>query len=75
MIQLDPQREVCVCNNLTAEEIAKCIKENGYKTLQELLEQSECPMGDKCESCKDEGYENDGINIPLVLSLVKMGKL
>lgn len=75
MIELDPKREVCVCNNLTVEEIAQCIKKNGYTTLQELLEQNECPMGDKCEACKDEGYENDGINLPLVLSLVKLGKI
>ncbi len=75
MIQLDPQREVCVCNNLTAKEIAECIKKNGYTTLKELLEQQECPIGDKCEACKDEGYENDGINLPLILSLVKLGKL
>ena len=75
MIQLDPEREVCVCNHLTAKEIAQRIKENGYTTLQELLEQQECPMGDKCESCKEDGYENDGINLPLVLSLVKRGKL
>ena len=74
-MRLDPDTEVCVCNNLTAEDIAECIKENGFTTLQELLEQDVCPMGDKCESCKDEGYENDGINLPLVLSLVKRGEL
>ncbi len=75
MMHLDPKREICVCNNLTAEEIANCIKKHGYATLEELLEQNTCPVGDKCESCKDEGYENDGINLPLVLSLVKQGKL
>lgn len=75
MIRLDPKHEVCVCNHLTAEEIAKCIKEQNLQTLEEILKQSECPIGDKCESCKEEGYENDGINIPLVLSLVKRGKL
>ncbi len=69
------ETEVCVCNDLNAGDIAKCIKENGWTTLEELLEQNECPMGDKCESCKDEGYHNDGINIPLVLSLVKRGQL
>lgn len=74
-MRLDPDTEVCVCNNLTASEIAQCIKEHGYMTLEELLQQNDCPMGDKCESCKDEGYNNDGINIPLVLSLVKRGML
>ncbi len=75
MIHIDPHREICVCNNLTAKEIAECIKKNDYTTLQQLLEQQECPMGDKCEACKDEGYENDGINLPLILSLVKLGKI
>ena len=75
MIQLDPKREICVCNGLSAMEIATCIKEHGYRTLEELLQQDECPLGDKCEACIDEGYENDGINLPLVLSLVKQGKL
>lgn len=75
MINLDPDTEVCVCNSLTAKEIAECIKLNGFNTLEELLENQECPMGDKCESCKDEGYNNDGINLPLVLHLVKQGKL
>ena len=73
MIDLDT--EICVCNSLTVKDIAECIKENNYSTLQELLENDKCPMGDKCESCKDEGYENDGINLPLVLSLVNQGKL
>ena len=72
---IDRNTEVCVCNDLTAGDIADCIKEHNFSTLQELLEQNECPMGDKCESCQDEGYYNDGINIPLVLSLVKQGKL
>ncbi|NPA65886.1 MAG: hypothetical protein GXO11_03290 [Epsilonproteobacteria bacterium] len=73
MIKADT--EVCVCNSLSAKDIAECIKKNDIKTLEELLDLDECPMGDKCESCKDEGFYNDGINIPLVLSLVKQGKL
>ncbi|MBA1438484.1 MAG: (2Fe-2S)-binding protein [Epsilonproteobacteria bacterium] len=72
---IDPDTEVCVCNSLTAKDIAECIKKNNLTTLQELLENDECPMGDKCESCQDEGFHNDGINLPLVLSLVKQGKL
>jgi bacterioferritin-associated ferredoxin len=72
---ITPDTEVCVCNSLTAQEIADCIKQHGYTSLDELLNQNECPMGDKCESCQDEGYYNDGINLPLVLSLVQQGKL
>lgn len=72
---IDPDTEVCVCNSLSAKDIAECIKKNDLKTLKEILENDVCPMGDKCESCQDEGFNNDGINIPLVLSLVKQGKL
>jgi len=68
---IDPNTEVCVCNDLTAQDIADCIKQNNLNTLQEILENNVCPMGDKCESCIDEGFNNDGINIPLVLSMVQ----
>jgi len=72
---VDKDTEVCVCNSLTAEDIAKCIKEHDLKTLEELLAQDFLPMADKCESCKDEGFHNDGINIPLIFALVQKGEL
>ncbi|MBU1217540.1 (2Fe-2S)-binding protein [bacterium] len=72
---IDLNTKVCVCNNLTAGDIAKCIKENNFSSLEELLENEVCPMADKCESCKDEGFNNDGINIPLVFAMVKKGQL
>jgi len=56
-------------------EIAECIKENNFKTMDELLENSECPMGDKCESCIEEGFENDGYSLAMVLSLVKQERI
>lgn len=68
---IDKDTQICSCNSLSAEDIAKCIKENNLNTLQELLDNDDCPMGDKCKSCRDEGVNNDGINIPLVLKLVK----
>jgi len=68
---IDVNTEICVCNSLTAKDIAECIKENNLKSLEEMLENQICPMGDKCEACRDEGYHNDGLNLPLVLSLVK----
>jgi len=71
---IDLDTEVCICNSLTIKEVAECAKKNDYTTLEELLENDICPIGDKCESCKDEGYNNDGINLPLVLSLIKQGK-
>ena len=68
---IDVNTEICVCNGLTVDEIAKCIKENNLTTLEEILANQECPMGDKCESCQDEGFHNDGLNIPMVLAMVK----
>ena len=67
---LDVNTEICVCNSLTAKDIAECIKENNLRSLEEMLQNQICPMGDKCEACRDEGYHNDGLNLPLVLSLV-----
>jgi len=72
-IELDT--EICVCNSLTIEDIAKLIKEKDLKSLEEILENEDTPIGDKCESCRDEGYHNDGLNIPMVLSMVKSGRL
>jgi hypothetical protein len=57
------------------QEIAECIKKNDITTLEALLENQECPVGDKCESCHEEGYENDGYSLAMVLSLVKQGRL
>ena len=69
MIDLDT--EICVCNNLSIKEIAEHIKENDLHSLEKLLDNQTLPMGDKCESCIDEGFNNDGINLPMVLSMVK----
>jgi len=68
---VEAKTEICVCNNLTAEDIAKCIKEKKLSTLEEILQDDDLSIGNKCKSCIDEGFHNDGINIPLVLSMVK----
>lgn len=67
MIDLD--EEVCVCNSVTFRELIDIIQEESILTLEELLENSTCPVGDKCESCIDEGFNNDGHNLPLALKL------
>ena len=72
---IDKDRMICVCNSLDINEIAEHIKENSIQTLEELLENQECPMGDKCESCIEDGYENDGFSLAMVLSLTKQGRL
>ncbi len=73
MIDLDTT--ICVCNDLSIQDIAKCIKENNIQNLEQLLENNICPVGDKCESCIDEGFNNDGLNLPMVLSMVKQNKV
>ncbi|WP_457744948.1 hypothetical protein [Sulfurimonas sp.] len=72
---IDFETEICVCNSLTIKDIAQCIKENDFHTLEDLLQNSVRPMGDKCEACHDEGYYNDGLNLPMVLSMVKQNKI
>jgi len=74
-MDIDLDTEICVCNSLTIKDIAECIKTNDLKTLKEILENDALPMGDKCEACKDEGFHNDGLNIPMVLSMVKSGRI
>jgi len=69
MIDLD--KEVCICNSVTFKEIIEVIRENKIESMDELLANSICPVGDKCESCHDEGFNNDGLNLPLALSLAK----
>lgn len=71
----DRDREICVCNSLSLQEIAECIRTQKLATLEAMIENSECPMGDKCEACREEGYENDGYSLAMVLSLVKQGRV
>lgn len=73
MVKLDT--EICICNSLNVKDIAECIKRNNFTSLEEILENSDCSIGDKCESCVDEGFNNDGLNIPMVLSMVKNNTL
>lgn len=71
MIDLDT--EICVCNSLTINDIADFIKTNNMDSLEELIKNTQCPMGDVCEACHENGYYNDGLNIPMVISMVKRG--
>lgn len=72
-MKIDLDTEICVCNSLTIGDISECIKRNNLTTLEEVLANEDMPIGDKCESCQDEGYNNDGLNIPMVLAMVKRG--
>jgi len=72
---IDTDRIICVCNSKDMKEIAECIKAHDIDTLEALLENSECDVGNKCESCIEDGFENDGFSLAMVLSLVKQGRL
>ncbi len=72
---IDRDQTLCYCNNLSIEEIVTCIKEYHIDTLDELLEQDGCRMGDKCELCREEGYNNDGYSLAMLLALVKQKRL
>lgn len=71
----DKEREICVCNSKSMLEIAESIKEHNIETMEELLKCEACDVGDKCEACIEEGYENDGYSLAMVLSLVKQNRL
>jgi len=72
---IDTDRMICVCNGMDMKAIAECIREHGWQSIGEMVENTECPLGDKCENCREEGYENDGYSLAMVLSLVKQGRL
>lgn len=72
---IDTDRMICICNAMDISEIAQCIKVHGFETVDAMVENSTCPMGDKCESCIEDGYENDGYSLAMILSLVKQGRL
>jgi bacterioferritin-associated ferredoxin len=70
---IDTERMICICNSMSMKDIAELIKQHRVTTMEELIRL--CEVGDKCESCIEEGYENDGYSLAMVLSLVKQGRL
>ena len=70
---IDLNTEICVCNSLSIADIADCIKTNNLDSLEKLIANTQCPVGDVCEACHENGYYNDGMNIPMVISMVKRG--
>lgn len=70
---IDQDRMICVCNSMSIKDIADMIKEQQIETMDDLIDKA--GVGNKCESCIEEGYENDGYSLAMVLSLVKQGRL
>ncbi len=71
----DQKKLICYCNDLNIEDIVRIIKAEKIDNLDDLIEQTEYPMGDKCEVCHEDGYENDGFSLAMILSLVKQKRL
>lgn len=72
---IDENKLICYCNDLTIKDIVKIIKENGISNFDDLVEQTDHPMGDKCEACHENGYQNDGYSLAMVLGQVKQKRL
>ena len=74
-MMFDKQKLICYCNDLTMQEIADIIKDREIDSLEQLLACKECAVGDKCEACHEDGYENDGYSLAMILSLVKQKRI
>jgi len=71
----DLERELCLCNHLSLTDVVAIIKEHQITTLEALIALPEYSIGNKCESCLEEGYENDGFSLAMALDLVRRGQL
>lgn len=68
---IDNNKMICGCNNRTLGDLLKCIKVKGITSVEGMLEDKECKVGDKCRSCKKHGWESDGINLETVIQISK----
>lgn len=71
----EKDKMLCSCNNITVGSAVEFIKSNDIQSLQEWMDSDELPAGNKCEACIEDGTDNDGINLSVILSQVKQGKL
>ena len=74
-MMLNVNREVCVCNHIKAGEVAALIKEESIETLEELLSQGILPLGNKCKSCREHGFDDDGFSLTMILTMVKQRRI
>jgi bacterioferritin-associated ferredoxin len=70
---MDTSRIICQCNDLTFREVVDFIKENRITSLRDLVE--DMPVGDKCESCVVDGFEDDGFSLSKALREVEAGNI
>ncbi len=72
---IDLSRIVCNCNDVSAQEVVNLIKANNIKDLDALVEQDELPVGNVCESCQVDGFDDDGFSLTMLLEEIKKGTL
>lgn len=66
---------LCSCNHVTIGEAVEFIKTHDIKSVEQWMASDILPVGDKCEACIEDGTENDGVTLAVILSQVKQGKL
>lgn len=66
---------LCSCNHITVGDAVEFLKEHDIKTVEEWMESNIQHVGDKCEACHEDGTENDGLTLAVILSQVKQGRL
>jgi len=71
----EKDKVLCSCNHVTVGEAVEFLKENDIKSVQEWMDSDILSVGDKCEACHEDGTDNDGLTLAVILSQVKQGKL
>lgn len=70
---IDLERIMCVCNDVSAGEIAAYLKNSGIKDLDTLVAQDEFAVGNACECCRIEGFDDDGFSLQMLIEAVNRG--
>jgi len=71
---LDSTKIICHCNNVNKGDLIELIQRLGITTLQELLEQDELEVGNKCKACK-AAKEESSLTSVLKEANIKMLKV
>jgi bacterioferritin-associated ferredoxin len=66
---------LCACNQISIGEAAEFVKTHNIQSVQEWIDSDELPAGNKCEACIENGTDNDGVTLAVLLSQVRAGKL
>jgi len=71
---LDSTKIICHCNNVNKGDLIELIKRLKITTLEELLEQDELEVGNKCKACKASN-EKSSLQSVLEEANIKMLKI